>query len=70
MVLIGCSKWCKAEQYQHRYLAIPPNVDEDLFLSVWNNGGVFPDSARTLRLTDKCALTLPTNKTLPYCRTS
>ncbi|KAF6745682.1 hypothetical protein DFP72DRAFT_973986 [Ephemerocybe angulata] len=63
---VGCSKWKKSQQWKHRYLAIPANVDEEVFKAVWENDGVFPDGGRA-KLREKCALTLNTRRLIKDC---
>ncbi|KAJ7697134.1 hypothetical protein B0H14DRAFT_2649960 [Mycena olivaceomarginata] len=39
---IGCSKWTRALKFEHRYLPIPSNVDEDTLRIAMDNGGQLP----------------------------
>ncbi|KAJ7824896.1 hypothetical protein B0H14DRAFT_3727415 [Mycena olivaceomarginata] len=39
---IGCSKWTGAQKFEHRYLPIPNNVDEDTLRIAMENGGRLP----------------------------
>lgn len=43
---VGYSRWKAGERYDHRYLAIPPNVNEEEFRVLLDNGGV-PSSLGT-----------------------
>lgn len=52
---IGCSKWTRAEQFNHRYLPIPNNVDEQVLRFAMDNGGQFP-AVQTVN--ELCALTV------------
>ncbi|KAJ7789038.1 hypothetical protein B0H14DRAFT_2627657 [Mycena olivaceomarginata] len=65
---IGCSKWTGARKFEHRYLPIPNNVDEDTLRIAMENGGRLP-TAPTVN--EMCALTVHPRigkrlKTCPY----
>ena len=62
---VGCSNWKKTEKFQHRYLSIPYNVDDDLLQLVMDNNGTLPQSPETS--SDKCALTVHPKVGLKAC---
>ncbi|KAJ7803620.1 hypothetical protein B0H14DRAFT_2613156 [Mycena olivaceomarginata] len=64
---IGCSKWTGARKFEHRYLPIPNNVDEDTLRIAMENGGRLP-TAPTVN--EMCALTVHPRigKHLKTCR--
>jgi hypothetical protein len=64
---IGCSKWTGARKFEHRYLPIPNNVDEDTLRIAMENGGRLP-TAPTVN--EMCALTVHPRigKRLKTCR--
>ncbi|KAJ7331521.1 hypothetical protein DFH08DRAFT_814832 [Mycena albidolilacea] len=64
---IGCSKWTRALKFEHRYLPIPSNVDEDTLRIAMENGGQLP-TAPTVN--EMCALTVHPRigKRLKMCR--
>ncbi|KAJ7825909.1 hypothetical protein B0H14DRAFT_2596247 [Mycena olivaceomarginata] len=52
---IGCSKWTRALKFEHRYLPIPSNVDEDTLRIAMENGGQLPTVPT---VNEMCALTV------------
>ncbi|KAJ7187583.1 hypothetical protein GGX14DRAFT_409088 [Mycena pura] len=52
---VGCSKWTSAQRFEHRYLPIPNNVDEELLQFAMQNGGRLPT---TQTVNEVCALTV------------
>ncbi|KAJ7052354.1 hypothetical protein C8F01DRAFT_1332885 [Mycena amicta] len=66
LYFIGCSKWCEAERWLHRYHPIPSNVDEDVFKSILENNGRLPDGAQ-LNVNAQCVLTAHPRLGLKHC---
>ena len=54
------------ERENHRYLAIPRNVNEDLLSRLMDGNGALPDSNATL--SSKCSLTVHPKVGLKSCR--
>ncbi|KAJ7301603.1 hypothetical protein DFH08DRAFT_827404 [Mycena albidolilacea] len=52
---ISCSKWTSAQKFEHHYLSIPNNVDEDILRIAMDNSGRLP-TAPTVN--EMCALTV------------
>ncbi|KAF8219461.1 hypothetical protein L208DRAFT_1383005 [Tricholoma matsutake] len=61
---IGCANWKSSECFEHRYLAIPANVDEIQFKHVFESGGKLLS-----QITDnhKCVLTVHPKVGLKKC---
>ena len=66
---IGCSKWCAAERWQHRYHPFPSNVDEDVFRYILDNDGRMPDGAQ-VTVNAQCVLTVHPRLKIKYCHVS
>ncbi|KAJ7800884.1 hypothetical protein B0H14DRAFT_3784544 [Mycena olivaceomarginata] len=60
---IGCSKWTGAQKFEHRYLPIPNNVDEDTLRIAMENGGRLP-TAPTVN-ENVCSHGSPANRKTP-----
>ncbi|KAJ7172777.1 hypothetical protein C8R43DRAFT_1208781 [Mycena crocata] len=65
-LFVGCSKWTRAEKYQHRYTLIPANVNENTFRFVLENDGLLPSGGPT-SLNERCVLTVHPRVALSNC---
>jgi|SRR5882724_823413 hypothetical protein len=66
---IACKKWRKDERYDHRYIQIEPNINEDELREMLDNGGRLRNHNVTLN--DKCSLVLhPRSKQGVCCKFS
>ncbi|KAF7310153.1 hypothetical protein MIND_00388700 [Mycena indigotica] len=63
---VGCSKWTASERWLHRYIPIPPNVDENTFKFVMESGGKLP-GAGELDFNRQCVLSVHPRLGLKYC---
>ncbi|KAJ7203077.1 hypothetical protein GGX14DRAFT_652541 [Mycena pura] len=63
---IGCSKWCAAERWQHRYHPSSSNVDEEVFRYILDNDGRMPDGAQ-VTINAQCVLTVHPRLKIKYC---
>ena len=57
--------WTKAEEFDHIYFAIPTNVNEDEFTTLFSSGGVM---SRQVEFNCKCVLTVHPKIGLKACR--
>jgi hypothetical protein len=57
--------WTKAEEFDHIYFAIPANVNEDEFTTLFSSGGAM---SRQVELNRKCVLTVHPKIGLKACR--
>ncbi|KAJ7915765.1 hypothetical protein B0H13DRAFT_1871770 [Mycena leptocephala] len=62
---VGCSKWQRTQRWSHVYHTIPPNVDEDKFKYVLEQGGRLPEATPDVNAT--CSLTLHPRIKLKAC---
>ena len=57
-LIVGYSRWKAGERYDDRYLAIPPNINEEEFRVLLDNGEVSFINDHWGRENTKCVLTV------------
>ncbi|KAJ6582523.1 hypothetical protein DFH09DRAFT_1439289 [Mycena vulgaris] len=64
-LFVGCSKWSRAQKFDHVYWSIPANVDEQVLQFVMENDGLLPMGEITENET--CVLTVHPRVGLKHC---
>ncbi|KAJ6449035.1 hypothetical protein DFH09DRAFT_1118706 [Mycena vulgaris] len=64
-LFVGCSKWSRAQKFDHVYWPIPANVDEKVLQFVMENDGLLPMGEITENET--CVLTVHPRVGLKHC---